>query len=271
MPLLLLLSYLSFSGNPGLSTAVNQEVPVKRQTVTLGTQDSVTVWAEAPVYWVVYQPVLREYDNLKEGAWHLEEIEYQPVLLSSVATTKQTFRLSAGTYLVGTQTDTTLNPIATIHPLHLQRTGTLQMVVQESDDYVGYLTELLGLPFVIPPKLLGNYGHQTDLRVGTDCAELAIYGRRRMGHPVPYGGPRGIREFLVPTDSVVPGTVVHYGFQVSVVYQDRGQPGLLDAEDLLIHAYQTQVAIERLGDVALWGMPYQLYQWKESTFSPLGK
>ena len=56
----------------------------------------------------------------------------------------------------------------------LDRPGVFQLIKRDSDDYVGYLEELLTVPFVMPPRLLHS-GHQTDLRLGVDCAELAIY------------------------------------------------------------------------------------------------
>ena len=58
--------------------------------------------------------------------------------------------------------------------------NTLEIVVRRDDTYVGYATELIGVPFVFWPKEVVG-GHQTDLRMGADCAATVIYGKRRMG------------------------------------------------------------------------------------------
>ena len=70
-------------------------------------------------------------------------------------------------------------------------------------------------------------GHQTDLRVCVDCAELAIYGKRRQGFNIPYCGPRGINNYLeeISPDSIFNGCIVHFGDQVDVIYSDEGVKG----------------------------------------------
>ena len=110
--------------------------------------------------------------------------------------------------------------------------------------------------------MLANHGHQADLRLGIDCAELAIYGRRRMGENIPYVGPRGIKDYLEKTDNVEVGVVLHFGFQVSVLYEDRGKIGKIDEADLLIHAYEDKAEIIELGKTDLWKWPFEMFVWK---------
>jgi hypothetical protein len=83
----------------------------------------------------------------------------------------------------------------------------LQVAVRAGDDYLGLLQELRGTPFLVFPEET-EFGNQADLRVGADCAALAIYGRRRLGFNVPYGGPRGIVKYLSPLDNrlLIPGS-----------------------------------------------------------------
>jgi hypothetical protein len=137
-----------------------------------------------------------------------------------------------------------------------------QIIITRSHNYLGYLEEMLNVPFVLPPRRLKDGKHQTDERLAVDCAELAIYGRRRQGYVVPYCGPKKIAEYLVPAQRFQPGTIIHFGHQVSVLYEDRGQPGVLDGEDLLIHAYKDKAEIIALKNTDLDRRPYRLYDWK---------
>jgi hypothetical protein len=46
------------------------------------------------------------------------------------------------------------------------------------DTYLGYLHELFNTPYIYGSKRIRG-GHQTDLLVGSDCADLTVYGKRR--------------------------------------------------------------------------------------------
>lgn len=141
--------------------------------------------------------------------------------------------------------------------------GLRQIVKRLHGGYLGYLEELLNVPFILPPRHLSGFGHQTDHRIAVDCAEMAIYGKRRQGYNIPYCGPLRIGKYLDRTDSVTTGTVIHFGFQVSVVYEDRGIPGKLDGEDLLIHAYKDKAEIIALNKTDLLKAKYISFTWKQ--------
>ncbi|MEM8897354.1 MAG: hypothetical protein AAGC85_04585 [Bacteroidota bacterium] len=258
---LFLLSTL-FPLQDGIQLSINHQEKTYRHIVSLSLADEIDLYADKEVNWVVYKPIFREYDNLTKGAHSLAEIDYELEVLSATPTKHISLDLPPGTHYLGFVENKVPPSLSTSLPLHLTNAHIVQLVVREEDSYVGFLTELLGLPFILPPKLVGIYGHQTDLRVGTDCAELAIYGARRIGYDIPYGGPRGILDYLVPTNELKKGTIIHYGFQVSVLYEDRGVIGELDEEDLLIHAYGDRVAIQKLGDIELAKKGYKLYKWK---------
>lgn len=140
-----------------------------------------------------------------------------------------------------------------------------QIIKTRSKGYIGYLEELVNVPFVLPPRLT-QHGHQTDSRLGVDCAELAIYGKRRQGFDIPYCGPLKITSFLKPVDSLKKGTVIHFGHQVSVLYKDKGKIGMLDKNDLLIHAYKDKAEIIELGKTDLRYRDYELYKWKRDLY-----
>lgn len=140
--------------------------------------------------------------------------------------------------------------------------GAFTLVVRADDSYVGYLTELLGVPFVYWPAHLSGVGHQTDARLGADCVSTVIYGRRRMGCPVPYYVPAALFRLAAPVPpdahgapAVRAGDVLHFGFQTAVLAEDRPPLGRLDDGDLVIHAYHGLV--ER---VPFGSLPYRVYR-----------
>jgi len=138
---------------------------------------------------------------------------------------------------------------------------TLQIVYREDDSYLGYLSELMRSPFVMYPKLLEE-GHQTDLLIGSDCAEFVIYGRRRLGYDIPYCGPELIYDYLSPQEVPMPGDILHYGSQVSVFYEDRGVIGAVDDEDIVLQSYDYRPYFTTIRDNNhVFGI-FELYRWK---------
>lgn len=252
-----------FNPNDSIQVKVNGKEAVPVSSILVHQNDQLSLSYNKLTHWVVYEPLLMEYDNLAQGQNKLADIKYKARLVSTKATDVLELDLPPGTYYIGIDELRSGNTYKTYAPLHLTLSHVVQVTIREDDSYLGLLTELIGLPFVLPPRILPQYGHQTDLRVGTDCAELAIYGMRRTGRDIPYVGPSGILDYLEPAPELKPGTIIHYGFQVSVLYEDRGEKGQLDPEDLLIHAYEDRVAIEKLGDLALARLAYKLYQWRD--------
>ena len=140
--------------------------------------------------------------------------------------------------------------------------GAFTLVVREDDSYVGYLTELLGVPFVYWPTRVAGAGHQTDARLGADCVATVIYGRRRMGCGVPYYVPAVLFRLAAPVPpgpdgapEVRAGDILHFGFQTAVLAEDRPPLGRLDDGDLVVHAYHGLV--ER---VPFGALPYRVYR-----------
>ena len=137
--------------------------------------------------------------------------------------------------------------------------------VRSSDDYLGLLTEMIGVPFVLPPYPLKGIGHISDLGMGIDCAELAIYGKRRQGFDIPYQGPRGIIRFLdpIPIDQLFEGCVIHFGVQVSVLYRDFPPTGILNAGDLMIQSFETHVRIVSWEVSGFYQRAFTPYMWED--------
>lgn len=154
--------------------------------------------------------------------------------------------------------------LCTAEPLHREfAPRVVQIVVRQDDSYTGLLTELFRTPFILPP-LRVRYGHQTDERVGSDCAEFAIYGRRRMGHDVPYVGPRGIYDYLTPVQGPpLPGDILHFGEQVTVFWRDQGEPGVVDGEDEVAESWPPGPQVKLFRESEYFGRGFGLYRWRE--------
>src|SRR5205823_3962185 len=97
--------------------------------------------------------------------------------------------------------------------------------------------------------------HQSERLEGADCADFVVYGARRRGLRVPYTWtedlPRYARTIArgVPdADGVyrddhgdplpfpAPGDLILFPRHVGVVVADRGTPGVLDEDDVIMHA-----------------------------------
>ena len=131
--------------------------------------------------------------------------------------------------------------------------------------------------------------HETDVRMGSDCAAFAIYGKRRQGYRVSYCGPRGIYKYLseigkgpvrsekalnteiyankdtqsvkVGVDGIERGDIVHFGDQVSVFYEDLGVKGFLDKDDLLFQCYKDAPHVTSILNSGFYNKPLRIFKW----------
>lgn len=147
-----------------------------------------------------------------------------------------------------------------------------RVTLRANDAYLGYLTELGGIPYVFGSAPIGREIHQAERGIGVDCADLMVYGLRRMGHEVPYissrtmkpysraiVGPVATRRKNVYLDAagqpirvgkggVAPGDWIIWDGHVGAFHTDRGTIGVLDADDFVIHTAWAEVAIQSLED-----------------------
>lgn len=243
-------------------------------------------------------PVADVYDNYNETdvddmSTYTVPIAYRIELLDEKAVLNDEFFRGVGTYYVGLGKDTYYDESSLYfeskHPIHKEFMDVIQIVVRENDSYIGYIQELTRTPFVYVPKNVEGY-HQTDERVGSDCAEFAIYGMRRLGFNIPYVGPRGIYDYCNPIgngyvyvdkfseeglykdenlnhieiglDGLQEGDVLHFGEQVSVFYRDLGVEGVLDHNDLLIQSYIRGIEIIPIKESEFVDYPLKLIRFK---------
>jgi hypothetical protein len=265
------------------------------------------------ISWYVVQPQLQEYSNLwsredkNEGYIHVEPVDYErkPIkgatncLLLDFASIVGMNNF--GTYYVAAEVNTKEGTGNQVKPFfseasplnHKYPFKVIQIVYRKDDTYIGYLTELLNTPFIIAPMLTGGDCHETDCRMGSDCAAFAIYGKRRQGYKIPYCGPKWIYKYLTEIkkgalwpkkafgteiyinkddqfvkagiDGITAGDIVHFGEQVSVFYQDSGVKGLLDKDDLLFQCYKDAPHITTIEKSGFYHKPIRVFKWKEAT------
>jgi len=145
----------------------------------------------------------------------------------------------------------------------------LQVVIRQDDSFVGYATELLGVPFVYAPGYQAGM-HQTDLRKGADCVALILYARRRLGDAVPYVAPPRLYDFTrkigdkstVSRARIETGDILHFGFQTAIVAEHRSNKVGLDDNDLIIHTYHGVAEITTFSHLAYKNEHYDILRWK---------
>lgn len=99
------------------------------------------------------------------------------------------------------------------------RPGVPTIRVRRDDTAVGYMTELINVPYVYGSSSPGHAiaDHQTERAVGADCADLIVYGWRRAGRKVSYTYSQGLKKYTRRMATVL-------GDQSEVYRNDAGQP-----------------------------------------------
>lgn len=144
--------------------------------------------------------------------------------------------------------------------------------VRRDNSYTGYLTELIGVPFVYAPRFKAGVGHQTDLREGADCVATVIYGMRRMGVSIPYFAPSRLYDYtkLVGHSNnlsgvkIREGDILHFGFQTAVISRDTEPMHVLDSSDLVIHSYHEFVEEVPLSSLPYKNSKFDVLRWSNS-------
>jgi len=250
-------------------------------------------------YWL--EPVNKVYNNMNfepTGQEKVEAIEYK--LRSIGADTILDFskvidKYGPGTYNIAfgdPNYSWPPNKLRQLRPLYeIYPEWVVQIVVRKDNSYLGRLSELRHAPFIIAPTITPSGIHQTDASMGSDCASMAIYGKRRQGWSIPYAGPKGIlkyldeiqpgpfylqtsddktsyrnragREATVGQNTLAPGDIIHFGEQVSVFYSDRGIPGVLDPEDQVFQSFETFPQIVSIKDCGFSEKWLRIFRWKQ--------
>ena len=269
MPLLLVLVAMA-----GVGVRARAGAPVERlQALFVNVAESAIFVAPAGLaapHWFLAVPVARDYDNVRfckgvaEAACH-QPIEYSAQELLSVRGRAE-FRLEEARALSAPGTHHLYVTGDAGEPATLDERSVASMpevVVRRGDDYVGLLSELFGVPFVLRPAPLED-GHQTDLRRGADCAALVVYGQRRLGRPLPYVAPRGLFKLareLPPGAPIRVGDILNFGFQSAVLSVDTPPLGVLNGEDRVIHTYHGLAEETPVSVLPYGSAPFRWLRW----------
>ncbi len=162
----------------------------------------------------------------------------------------------------------------------------MRVTFRRDDSYLGYVSELINTPYIF-----GSAGpdgrNQSDLLIGADCADLAVYGRRRMGKKAEYTSSYGIdkqapekfrgvsmnaeglvldakgKSIVFGEKGVRVGDVIHFpgSRHVAVLYEDRAPLGTLDSGDLMIHTCWAPPKIEAIGSSSCGSFPWRLLRF----------
>lgn len=162
-----------------------------------------------------------------------------------------------------------------------RRADIRKVTVRPDDTYLGYMQELAGLPYIFGSAAQGREPHQAERHIGVDCADLMVYGLRRLGHDVGYRSSRtlgpisrrvvsgvaarrgdvylaGGRPVRVGAGGVAPGDWLIFEGHVGAFVEDRGRPGVLDTRDLVIHIAWRELAVESLADSGYGASPFEV-------------
>lgn len=151
-----------------------------------------------------------------------------------------------------------------------------KVALRPGDGYLDLMLELAGLPYIFGSTAIGRAPHQAERGVGVDCADLVIYGLRRLGHELGYRSSRTLgpvsrrmatgvtlgddgayrdargQRLTIGRGGLLPGDWMIFEGHVGALAEDRGVIGVLDREDLLLHIAWRELAVEPLGDTP-WG------------------
>lgn len=229
-----------------------------------------------PVRWFALDALVRDYDNVRHcgrPATHRchDPLRYRRRALPALDG-RRTFRASELPELraAGTHRIVPAPAVGEGEVGEEALAGAITIVVRPDESYVGYVSELIGVPFVYWPDELPGAGHQTDLRLGADCVATVIYGRRRQGCATRYVAPAVLYRIAAPVPlgadgkpQIRAGDILHFGFQTAVLAEDRPPVGELDDGDLVLHAYHGLVERVPFGALPYRGYTYRVLRWPE--------
>lgn len=155
--------------------------------------------------------------------------------------------------------------------------------IRTDDSYLGYLTEMYGQPYIWASAGLSEKSHQSERLEGSDCADFVVYGARRMGANIPYmwtGALPTVTKLLAPggtrsEDGVYrdgrgtplpftrAGDIVLFPRHVGVLTEDRGQLGILDDQDLMMHTLFDSPKQQAIADSGYADRPVEVRRFKQ--------
>ncbi len=234
------------------------------------------------VEWFQLEPTVEALDNTSPS-FHFEPVRYQANELpgcrgqrTCAASVRPTvLPVTEGLEDVGTmafQVQVTFKDGSTARSPGLEATVSgglssevMRVVVRLDDTLLGYATELFNTPYIF-----GSAGadgkNQSDLLIGSDCADLAVYARRRMGFSAAYTNSYSIDRQAPPLGKQVPvqaGDVLHFpsSRHVALLYRDNVPLGVLDETDLILHTCWAPPRVQALKGAACTSTPARVLRF----------
>jgi hypothetical protein len=257
--------------------------------------------ASAPdvkITWSRIEPASANTSNTQSGTFRFEPIEYRTTAIkaatggSLIADVRPTLTPDHGngvgtmryqvTVTQGTRTRTTPG----IEARRGRGSGGLtddvmRVTLRRDDSFLGYMTEMYGQPYIWASAGMTDTGHQSERLEGSDCADLMVYGMRRMGKRLAYtwtGGLPKVTKLLAagtlgddgiyrdrrgkPLPYTQDGDIVLFPRHVGALAGDRGTEGVLDVDDLMLHTLFDSPKEQRIGDSGYADKPVEIRRFK---------
>jgi hypothetical protein len=159
--------------------------------------------------------------------------------------------------------------------------AVLRVSIRRDDTFLGYLTEMFNQPYIWASAGLSDATHQSEHLEGSDCADLMVYGQRRLGKRVAYtwtGGLPKVTSLIAagargtdgiyrdPAGKPLPfprlGDLVLFPRHVGALAADRGELGVLDDRDLVIHTLFDSPKEQAIADTGYADQPLEVRRFR---------
>ena len=159
--------------------------------------------------------------------------------------------------------------------------AVLRVSIRRDDTYLGYLTEMYNQPYIWASGGITDAQHQSEHLEGSDCADFLVYGKRRMGAKYAYtwtGGLPKITKLLAagtrdaagiyrdaagkPLPFTQAGDLVLFPRHVGALAVDRGELGVLDDQDLMMHTLFDSPKEQAIADSGYADKPVELRRFR---------
>jgi hypothetical protein len=253
---------------------------------------------QASLRWYRVEPTVATMSNTESGAFRFEPVPYQRTAFtatgSALADVRPTLTPDHG-HGVGTMryaVELSRGGVTVASPGPEARRGrgsgglldTVHRVsIRRDDTYLGYLTEMFGQPYIWASAGMTTRTHQSERLEGSDCADFIIYGARRMGKTLDYtwsGGLPSVTKLLAsrgergedgvyrdaagkPLPFPTAGDIILFPRHVGALTQDRGQRGILDDQDLMLHTLFDSPKEQAIADSGYAQTTVELRRWKK--------
>ncbi|HVK71937.1 MAG TPA: hypothetical protein VM734_01400 [Kofleriaceae bacterium] len=248
--------------------------------------------------WQRIEPAVADLSNTRSGAFRYEAIPYQATAIAATggaiaADVRPTLTPDHGHglgtmryQLVARQGDRTIASPG-VDARRGRGSGGLsddvhRVSLRADDTFLGLLGEMYGQPYIWASAGATDRTHQSERLEGSDCADLMVYGARRLGLAIPYGWTGSLEQHArvlgagaLADDGIYrdargravaftrPGDLVLFPRHVGALVEDRGTIGVLDDDDLMLHTLFDSPKTQPIADSGYADNPIKVLRWKQ--------